>query len=919
MRYTYIYILLFTSSFTFAQMAKGDKHYDNGEYIKAISCYKKVTRKKNTNTQQEALAKLANLYKMTNQYSRAEESYRSLMELNPDQPKEVIFNYAEVLKANTRYEEAAEQYASYIKKNPGDAEARNAMKFCQEIRYYLSRPIEYSVKNIEAINTKNSEFSPFVIQNKLMFVAEKEQFDFVNYAVDDHSGQPFMNMFVSELEGEDVKKSQTFSKKINSMYHDGPGCVSADGQTLYFTRADYVQKKGHVNRSKIYIATAKGKSWTDIRPLELNSTDHSIAHPSISADNTTLYFTSDMAGGYGGKDIYMSRREGDTWGPPVNLGPDINTSGDEMFPSIRKDGVLFFSSTGLPGFGGMDIYSAKQISGKWILNRNEGLSLNSSTDDFGITFLNDSVGYFSSNRPGGKGMDDIYLYKFKSKSAVVDGHLLFRENSNDVAKGKKVLLLDELGNVIDSMYTDAKGYFAFKNLDGDKKYMAAVIEEDPELVGKARFYLAEKDSVIHRVTNRYKDSRFVFRNLPVDPNALPDLYTEDDLIFAGILRIHNTGDPLVNAKLKLINDYGDVVEEATTNEYGSFAFRNIPSDQDYLVTLEEGDAELAEGTKIILTNKNGKDVRTFYKGKGRFSFKILNSDRALLEDMDAEDVNLVMGIYGYMYDQDQKPIVNAKVIVREEDGGGEQQWMTTANGRFNFKNLDADKNYMFETEDNDPSLSGVKRIYIADSKGRIYKVVDMVGGKFSFKILEVDKFTMGEFVVEDPALKLAENKKPEEQPVKEPKTKEPKTKEPKTKEPKTKPVEKQPEDDSEMTVTIVENIYYAYGDYSIGDDGKAVLDKAADALMLYPNLILEISSHTDSQSSSGFNLGLSRKRAQTAVDYLVKKGISRSRLKATGYGETRLLNHCEDGVECTDDEHKVNRRTEFKITRPVKK
>ena len=917
MRHTHIYIITFVLSVispAFAQMAKGDKYFDNGEYIKAIPCYKKETRSKNTANQQEALLKLANLYKLTNQYGKAEESYRKLLELNPAQPKEVVFNYAQILKADNKYEEAAEQYSNYIKQSPNDESAKNALKFCREIKYYLSRPIEYSIKNIETINTAKSEFSPFVMNNKLMFIAEREQFDFVNYSVDDYSGEPFMNMYVSDLNGADVTKSKTFSKKINSYYHDGPGCLSSDGQTLYFTRVDYVAKRGYVNRSNIFSATAKGKSWTNIKPIELNSKDYSIAHPSLSADNTTMYFTSDMPGGFGGKDLYMSKKEGEVWGAPVNLGPDINTSGDEMFPSMRKDGVLFFSSNGLPGFGGLDIYSAKLVKNKWILNRNEGLDLNSSTDDFGITFLNDTVGYFSSNRVGGKGLDDIYIYKFKSKSAVVEGNVLFTENSKDYAKGKKVLLLDELGNVVDSMYTDAKGYFAFKNLDGDKKFMAAVVEEDPELVNKARFYLAEKDSVIHRVTSKYKDSKFVFRNLPVDPNALPDLYTEDDLVFAGTIRVGNTGDPLVNAKLKLVNDFGDVVEEATTNEYGAFAFRNIPSDQNYLVALEEGDVKLAEGTKIILTNKSGKDVRTFYKGKGKFTFKILTADKTLLEDMDAEDVNLVMGIYGYMYDQDKKPITNAKLKVKEEDGSNEQTWTTTANGRFNFKNLDAEKNYIFETEENDPNLSGVKRIYIADSKGRIYKVIDLAGGKFSFKILEVDKFSIGEFVVEDPSLKIAEIKKQKEEIAKK------ESKEPKTKEPKTAVVKaEEPEEESEMTVTIVENIYYAYGDYSIGEEGKAVLDKAADALTDYPKLMLEISSHTDSQSSSEFNMGLSKKRAQTAVDYLVKKGISRSRLKATGYGETRLLNKCEDGVECTDAEHKVNRRTEFKITKPIKR
>jgi outer membrane protein OmpA-like peptidoglycan-associated protein len=833
--------------------------------------------------------------------------------------------------------------------------AKKALKFCTEINYYLSKPIEYSIKNISTINTPKAEFSPFVMNNKLMFIAERETFDFVNYEVNNYNGEPFLNMYISNLEGTNVKKSKTLSKSLNSEFHDGPACVSSDGHTLYFTRVGNQNNKG-ANYAKIYTATGSDRSWKNLKMLEIGSDEYSVAHPSISADNNTLYFTSDMPGGLGGKDLWMCKREGEVWGTPVNLGPDINTTGDEMFPSIRSDGVLFFSSTGLPGFGGLDIYSAKQIDSKWILQKNEGLNLNSNTDDFGITFLNDSMGYFSSNRAGGKGNDDIYFYSYTNKSLEVAGTVLLTENLKDFAKDRKVVLLDEQGNLIDSTNTDEKGYFAFKNLSAEKKYMAMIEETDPLLVGKARFYLAEKDSVIHRVTGKYGNNRFAFKNLPIDPNGLPDLYTEDDLVFAGILSSgEGLGKPLKNAKLKLVNEFGDVMEETTTNEYGAFAFRNIPSDQNYIVSIEEGDIALAEGTKVTLSNKSGKEIRSFYKNGDKFNFKVLNADKNMIEEMDAEDVNLVMGIYGYMYDQDKRPVVNAKIKIKDQDGVDLQQITTSGQGKFNFKNLDADKEYLFEADENDPSLADVKRIYIADSKGRIYKVIDLVGGKFAFKILEVDKVAMGDFVVDDPWLKIAERKRIEkekakkekpvkevakktkkapvkkEQPEKEEVVKEEMVKEEapvKEEEPvkvadtlqaaAVKPAEKE-EEETELTLVIVENIYYAYGDYKIGPEAEPVMNKAVDALKEYPKLILEIHSHTDSQSSSEFNMGLSNRRAHAAVDYLVSKGISRSRLKSKGYGETKLLNKCADGVQCTEEEHKVNRRTEFKFTKPIKK
>jgi outer membrane protein OmpA-like peptidoglycan-associated protein/tetratricopeptide (TPR) repeat protein len=899
--------LVFFAEVALAQISKGDAYYEKAEYLKAIPYYKKASRNKDTD-REDALIKLGDSYRKVNDWKNAEITYRQAIDVDGQVKPEVYYNYAQALKVNNKYEEAAQQYKNYIKLAPNDEHAKSALKFCTEISYYLTKPREFTVKNVENVNTPLAEFSPFVIDHKLMFIAERESFDFVNYPVNDYDGQPFLNMYISNLNGSELKKAKALSKKLNSQYHDGPGCITSDGKTLYFTRVG-LKKKGGVSYAKIYQATGGDRNWGDIKPLNINSESYSVAHPSISNDGNTLFFASDMPGGYGGKDIWCSLRDGDNWSQPVNLGPDVNTSGDEMFPTVRKDGVLYFSSNGLPGFGGLDIYTAKKIQSKWILDRNEGLDLNSSGDDFGITFLNDTLGYFSSNRIGGKGDDDIYLYEFSSKSMIISGTVLLTEKAGSYAKNKKVILFDGKGVAVDSTNTNERGFFQFKNLDSEKRYLAVLAETDPSLFGKARYFLAENDSVIHRVSTRMPGNRFSFKNLPVDPNGLPDLYTDDDLVFAGSLMSgDNAAVAVKNAKLKLVNDFGDVVEETTTNEFGAFAFRNIPTDQNYLVAIEETDSELPVGTKITLTNKSGKEVKTFYKpAKGqKFTFKVLQSEKNTLKEMDADDVNLVMGLYGYMYDQNKRPIINAKLRVKNEDGSGMQELTTTDKGKFNFQNLQAEKDYIFEADEKDPALKDVRRIYIADGKGRIYKVIDIEGGKFTFKVLEVDKAALGEFVIDDPWLKVADRKK-EQKPEPEPVVKD---------KPVVKPVV---EEESELSLTIVENIYYPYGDWHVSADGERILNKAVDALKDYPKLILEISSHTDSHSSDQFNLNLSRKRAEACVDYMVKRGIAKNRLKAVGYGESRLLNKCTDGVPCTEDEHKVNRRTEFKITKPVKK
>lgn len=890
-----IYLIVSIVSFAklFSQLDKGDKFYSNAQYAKAIPCYKKVAGSESSSKKDkaEALTKLGHSYKKINDYGKAESSYREALTVKSKVAPntEFLYNYAQVLRVNHKYQEAAEQYNNYIRLNPNDVNVKNAMKFCQEIKFYLAKPIEYDVKSAGDINTANSEFAPFVAGDKMIFVAERDEFDFSEFRVNDFNGAPYPHIYSADIKEKEVAKPREFAGNINTEYYDGPVCLSQDGKTLYFSRVSYKKEQGLVNQAKIYSATLEGKNWTDIKVLNVSDDAYSVTHPCISPDNNTLYFTSNMPGGYGGKDIYMSRRSGITWTKPVNLGPDINTSGDEMYPSMRKDGTLYFCSSGLPGYGGLDIYSAQRIDNKWILNRNEGLNLNSSADDYGITFLTDSTGYFTSNREGGKGKDDIYRFTYTSKAASVSGKILLTKDLNNPARRLKITLRDDKGKNIDSTRTDEKGNFVFKNVNSDMNYMAVLDENDPAFAGKTRFYMAVKDSVIYRVSNRIGRDKFVLKNLSADPNGLPDMFVEDaDLTLAGNLLYaeNNASKPIKNARLKIVNEAGDVMEEVRTNELGAFVFRRIPNDQNYIISLEESDISLNAGTKVFLTNKNGKELRSFVVGKDKFNFKILKADKTLLQEMDVDDAELLMNVSGYMYDENKKAIANTKIQIREEGTNKVYDWTTNAAGRFNFRNLDADKNYLFETGENDPSLGGMRRIYIADANGKIFKVLDINGGKFNFKILDADKYAMGEFIVDDPWLQALDMKGSGKKDA--------------------------------APLTIVESILYASGDFEPDEAGRKILDKVSSVLASNSRLMIEIISHTDSRSSDAFNLELSKKRAQTAVDYIAAKGIDKKRLKAIGYGETRLLNKCANGVPCTDEEHKVNRRTEFKMTEAPK-
>lgn len=889
-RYLIFIQIVCVVSLSFAQKEKADKYYDKGLYAKAIPLYVKVA-KNGGKEKKEVLTKLGDCYRILNEFKLAEQTYKKAVAAKGNTNPELYYNYGYVLKTNNNYAEALNQFYAYLEEKPDDSKAKNALRSCQQIKYWQTKAIEYEVKNVEGLNTARSEFSPVVIKDKLVYVGEK-QTDFMEYSVDESNGQPFMNVFISKVDVDKSSRSKSFSGKINTSYHDGPVSFSADGKTLLFTRVDYKtdkKNKNFINRAKIYFAKGEGTKWSDIKAFEYNSDSYSVAHPCLSVDGNILIFTSDMPGGQGGKDLWYCKKKDDGWDKPVNMGFDVNTSGDEMFPYMRKDGVLFFSSNGLAGFGGLDIFSAKEKDGKWIVSRNESMHLNSSADDFSVCFLNDSTGYFSSNRQGGKGKDDIYWFKYTNKYVSVKGTVLLTENINDPAKNVKVALLSNDGKLLDSTKTDQKGFFEFKNLDSDKKYIAAIDSDDPQFKGKARYYLAGSNGVIARVSNDFENKKYVFKNLPVDPNGLPELYSDDDLTLAGnLLYGESPSKPIKNAKITVTNKFGDVVETTTTNEFGAFAFRNLPADQNYIVSLEESDLNLPANTKVILTNKSGKEIKSFLTGNSKFKFNILSSEKVMLSDMDVDDADLMMELYGYIYDQDKKPFNNAKLTIITPGNDIHEVVTTDANGKFVFKSLKANQEYLFDIDDADPRIAALKKLYVADAKGRIYKeLVKTARGKFQFKVLSVDKVAMGEFTVDDPWLQVLEMKNKAKQ-------------------------------DSAKTITIIENIYYAFGDYKFDAAGQKVLDKVIAIMNTNTGLNVELSSHTDSRSSDQFNLSLSQKRAKAAVDYMIAKGIDKKRLRAVGYGETKLLNKCSNDVECSDDEHAKNRRTEFKIVESPK-
>ncbi|CAN5337056.1 hypothetical protein BH09BAC5_BH09BAC5_13070 [soil metagenome] len=878
-----------------AQIGRGDKYFHAGEFTKCIPAYERGLKSKSN---PQAMENLANAYRITKNYEKAAEWYGKTIAANPNCNTVVFYYYGVVLRNNGKNEEAKIQFQKFISKNPNDKNATSQVEALDNMKVWLTQTANYAVHNVSSINTPTSDMAPVYFNDGLLFISDRGEKDILNGENSSVTDRAFYSIYYAKknYEKEDsvlYGKASKISKKINKEYHNGPVSITEDGKLMAFNRVDHIlmmKSKNFVNHPKIYFSTSKGHSWSTPVAFQYNSDDYSCGHPALSADGQTLYFSSDMPGGSGGKDIWVCKKEGDGWSKPVNLGSEVNTVGDEVFPFIRKDGTLFFSSDGQAGMGGLDIFSASNEKGKWTNVVNEGAPLNGPTDDFAIVFnAEGSRGYFTSNRSGGKGDDDVYSFKVTSKFIRVSGKLLASKNSSDILPNTKVELMTKNGKSVKTTTTDANGNFKFDNLSPDQSYIVRLDESDPSIAAKTKYYMADEKNVLVRVTmNDDVGGKFTFKNMPYDASQPPQLLSDDEyLTIAGNLISDGTPpEPLANKKVDLKDEQGNLVQSTTTNAFGAFTFSHIPPDQTYLVSVDAEDTKLNPSSKIIITDKSGKQLMTTRPdANGKFAFKILKEDKATIQAMTVTDADLRLDMGGTLVSSDtmHAPLVNTTINVMDENGKVVQTVKTDDNGHFDFTNLPADQSFIVSVSDiTDPGILKTGKLFVRDNFGKVIKVLRLnAGGKFEFRVLPEDRVKLGSVYVDDPWLQVLQMK------VKA----------------------------SKDSLTIIENIYYDYGDYHILPAAENTLEKVVKVMQNDPNITIEVSAHTDSRGRSDDNQKLSQKRAQAAVDYLVKRGVDKKRLTSIGYGETRLLNKCADGVECTEEEHAKNRRTEFKINK----
>ncbi len=644
----------------------------------------------------------------------AENRYKNLSKLAACTSKDLL-NYAEVLKKLKKYNQTARVYQRYYELEPEAHWVKPYFEDGNWTKKILRDSAKFDIR-ISKINSEESDFSPTFVLDQVIFSSGRPE----GKSKKATNEENYLNLFeASILADGSLINPVLMESKANSKYHEGTACYDNIDKKIYFTRNNYNGRKagkaqnGNLNLALYFGSYDKMNGMGELEAFKYNNPEYSVGHPTISKDGQTLVFISDMPGGYGGTDLYMCKKDGLDWSEPINLGPEINTPENEMFPFIYNDNELYFSSNGHPGLGGLDIFIAHWKNLKHPKVSNVGYPLNSAYDDFGfILFRDGKKGYVSSNRPGGKGSDDIYEINIKPPSIIaVSGRVIDKETRQPIANATILLK--------DSANSEVRNVLANSGPDGRYDFEVA-FNEKYTIVGVKTGY------------------------------------------FEGIINL-------------------------TTRSSSGF--------------IEDADIEL---------------LHYDYASEGRV-------------------LDISTG----------EPLSNAMVTLYREDDEVLQSMRTDKQGRY-FFGLDDNSTYTIVAEKQNYSSQKIP----VDTRNRNSTVIYA-----DFRLFKLAK----------------------------------------------------------GTIVPLENVLWDYNSAKVNAQSAKELDNVVQYMKDYPTMLVELSSHTDCRGTSEYNMKLSTRRANSAVKYIVSKGIPANRIISKGYGETQLKNRCADGVDCSEAEHQVNRRTEFKI------
>ncbi|EGV42783.1 hypothetical protein BZARG_2986 [Bizionia argentinensis JUB59] len=479
-------IVALSSTFLFSQKKVADMFFENYSYVKAAELYEETIRKGDSS--EHVLTRLGDCYYNNSDSESAALWYGLALNKYKKTNPEYLYKYIQTQRSLGKYEEADNWLVKFkdIQNDDKRTEELNRSNIALYKSLASKKDVDVKVKNLD-INSEFSDFGAFVFKNQMYFASSRN----TDNKIYKWNNEPYLDLYTAEvidsgknIDGISNPISLVITGRDRSDVHEASVCITNDGKTLYFTRDNVnkrnkpVHDKKGTSHLKIYRASKiEGGNWGNVIELPFNDDAFSTGHPTLSPDNETLYFVSDRVGGFGQTDIYSVAINEDSYGTPKNLGEKINTQGREMFPFVAKDSIFYFSSDGYLNIGLLDIFKSNILKDPYAEVENMGAPYNSGGDDF--AYYVDSAtqkGYFSSNRSGGKGSDDIYGFSAQPCMQLITGTVRDAKLLIPIALAT-VQLIDESGKIMDEVTSNERGEYQF-NTGCNQKYKVLGMKVD---------------------------------------------------------------------------------------------------------------------------------------------------------------------------------------------------------------------------------------------------------------------------------------------------------------------------------------------------------------------------------------------------------------------------------------------------------
>ena len=595
---------------------KGERFFSKKEYALAIPHLKKYVQSHND---KPIKRKLLQCYLENNLDNQAIILLKEMVNVVEAEAIDFL-NYATLLKKLHKYDQAILWYKKYHNLKPAD---KNVLQLIQSFKLIneLTDDSLFIAKSIN-INSLQTDYASTLYKDGIILVSGRpnKQSKRINRNNTDH----YFNLYFSKNINGDYSKPALLSDDLNTKYHEGSASFSANEQFIYFSRNKGIVDLNGKAQLNIYMSRFNKGKWDKPELFQHAGEDYSTGHPSISKDGQLIFFISNMPGGYGGTDIYYCRKQGFVWGPPINLGPKINTSGNEMFPYINDDKYLYFASSGHVGFGGLDIFKSTFEQNNWSFPINIGFPFNSPKDDFGYIYDHKKkLGYFSSNR---NGSDDIFEFeKNKAKLKSLNGKISVMR-AEDAIDSVKVILMEK-NSIEAKTHTDNTGRFKFE-IFKDKDY--SLIVQKPNYKTKRVLYIPQGSDRNKNVQIKMEQS----------PWATIKAFVKNQF----------STKPIKGAKVEVVNKTYKLRTFCTTDANGNFTLNVDPGNHYDLIVTKTG-----YYTKIF-TNYSHDDIQSIdlIKSKGNQTIELYSStfsdESWLLSEITKGELNNIIEILNHNHD-----------------------------------------------------------------------------------------------------------------------------------------------------------------------------------------------------------------------------------------------------------------------------